>query len=407
MIITVICPLCGKTIQIEENNDANICICCNRAFITKNCQRIDNNNSDANAAVVNTNVNSEAERLYNNINGLLDRSHTADDIYLSKNIEEFKTKFPLDDRILLINYRLIFNKLLNTQSCDLVTLLNNLYSLKKYNQNVYNEKYQELYEYIKNISNEDYDDSMIDLKLGLRKVKYNEVLENAANYKKELEKYNKRYSEYETAKRAYDNADRKYSFDLNFWLNSGDTLSVPAPKKPAILDGPAPYEPYKPSNPNHIFFSILASSLNIAEKPRFGIDKKYLLKLYNFVDSNLEELIDESGSLQKFYAGIVKFFDKDVQDEINEKIKQKHIKQIMFQITKYFNEYQYYLNHKIKRAYEYINKPYYIEKKLLYVDHEKIKFTKGLFSVKYSENTSEFDVQKAAKIAFEKTNFEI
>ena len=41
MIVSVICPVCGKKIQIDDSNDANICIICGKPFITEKAVRCD------------------------------------------------------------------------------------------------------------------------------------------------------------------------------------------------------------------------------------------------------------------------------------------------------------------------------------------------------------------------------
>ncbi len=407
MIITVICPLCGKTIQIEENNDANICVCCNRAFITKNSQRVDNKSNEAISNIIEQNNNNgEVERLYNNIIGLLDKNLTNEDKYLNQNLEEFKTKFPLDNRIILINHRLNYNSLINNKFYDYKKLFDDLENLKNYNEELYQKYYNDLYEYIKMKTNEDYDSSMLDFKFALINLNKSKILTSANDYKKELEIYNKNYETYKKEKSTYDSIYRSYYNDLNRWLNSGNTLDTPSPKKPAILNGPGPSAPREPHNPNEVIYSSLKGALVLLKKAKYGIDHAYLLKLYNFFDSNFLQLVDQKGIVKAFLDECFNYLDKKSQEEIIERIKQKNINETLAQIKEFFNEFNTLLKlDKIKKAYKYINHPICIKGKTLNVEHEKSKFSKSLFTTKYLGNINTFSVDEATKIAFEKTNY--
>lgn len=79
MIISVICPNCGKKIQIDDSNDANICICCNRAFVTEKAQKCDENPAVAPVKTTPTKqpkARDDAERYYENVMGLLEKGKT-------------------------------------------------------------------------------------------------------------------------------------------------------------------------------------------------------------------------------------------------------------------------------------------------------------------------------------------
>ena len=115
MIINVICPSCGKKIQVDDSNDANICILCGKPFVTANAKSADNNETVS--SPTSQPKNDEATHLYNNIKGLAyiddDNSNKA----FKKNSEDFILNYPLDNRTSEVNFYIAYKEYIKVTKC--------------------------------------------------------------------------------------------------------------------------------------------------------------------------------------------------------------------------------------------------------------------------------------------------
>ena len=99
MIVSVICPVCGKKIQIDDSNDANICIICGKPFITEKAVRCDEEKAVSLNTDKSNNVNNNmADHYFNNIMGLYNQGKSRDEKAYLANIDSLKVNYPLDQR---------------------------------------------------------------------------------------------------------------------------------------------------------------------------------------------------------------------------------------------------------------------------------------------------------------------
>ena len=109
--VPAICTQCGAPIVVDDTKDAGICNHCGTAFITEkaiynynyvnNTTNITNTNNTYNVQDSEVHIHSQyddAETLYKNICGLLERGYATNSEAVTNNLKTLEEKFPLDER---------------------------------------------------------------------------------------------------------------------------------------------------------------------------------------------------------------------------------------------------------------------------------------------------------------------
>lgn len=109
--VPAICTQCGAPILVDDTKEAGICQHCNTAFITEkaiynynyinNTTNINNTNNTYNVKDSEVHIHSQyddAETLYKNIDGLLERGYAKNSEAVTNNLKTLEEKFPTDYR---------------------------------------------------------------------------------------------------------------------------------------------------------------------------------------------------------------------------------------------------------------------------------------------------------------------
>ncbi|MBO5737046.1 MAG: hypothetical protein J6S04_04480, partial [Clostridia bacterium] len=224
MIITVLCPICGKKIQIESTNDANICICCGQPFITSNAKPFED---DVITVVEPTKPqNTTADHYFNNIMGLLEKGVDEKDEALATNYNRFKTEYPLDERITICDYLIQYDKYHKAakKSVSLIQdLLVKLSAIK--DKALYEQYYTELLSEANELTHTD-SNEMLNVKLYLGNFNLNGLKGEIATYNAAMKKYAQDLAMCEANLRTFEKNLDKHGSAVRSFLNKNN---IPIP----------------------------------------------------------------------------------------------------------------------------------------------------------------------------------
>lgn len=415
MIISVICPNCGKKIQIDDSNDANICICCNRAFVTEKAQRCDGVSAQApvqtptqTAPPKQATAQDAAERYFKNVLGLLEKGKDESDGALCSNLNALRNQFPLDPRLQAAEFRLAL------QSYKKATSHKNGYVKKAFEYldglvgtDYYDECYDVLKEEAKKVCKSEGDGSLY-LKLILQDVNPNAILKYYASYKKEKETYQINYKGYQNELRNYESKVKRYEKDLERYQKAsleGTTLP------------PFPWKPSPPIAPRGVSFGDPSVSVLDEVLPLIGKQEKedfdYLTAKYCELAKYCEAIRPVTSTydsiVKKLYSLLPLDYRKKMEEEERarkEKIRAEKTAKTLFELKKFWEYYISLLKaKKFKDAYKYLTYSKKIEDKQIPTHQELTKFSKTLFSTKYNGDVNQLDAENLAKITFKNMNF--
>lgn len=463
MIITVICPICGKKIQIEDANDANICVCCGKPFVTSKALLVKNEETIFDEKT--TNTTNQADHYFNNIVGLLEKGVGCDDEVVITNYNRFKTDYPLDTRIAVCDYLFQYDKYqrLNKDFNLIYNLLNKLKAIKEteYYEIYYNQLLKNVNELTKTDTNE-----MLNIKLYLGNFSVDTLTRNVTNYKSSLEKYISDLKKCESTIRTYEKHLEKHgsavrsflnrheiSIPHDFYLSSLKISELKIDKNMSLSEyeneidryakelnsaslklthyekrinsyrsysySDFPYQavcvvpiiPIKPYLDQSLLLYLkdVYLALKIDE---YGIDKDYLYSEYKkFNNSGLKEYSEVNNIISKLFNLLPDELKNEIKEEERikkEKLRKEKEEAILKEIEKFWIKYVSIVkNQGVKAGYNYLNQIIRIENKIVYVNQELNNYKKGLFGVKYLSDINTFSIEDNKLLTYKKMNFNL
>lgn len=462
MIVSVLCPMCGKKIQIDDTNDANICVCCGKAFVTSKAIICD----DVVINVEKKTQNNQADHYFNNIVGLLEKGVSNEDEVLKKNYTKFKTEYPLDQRLAVCDYLIQYDKYQRKVEKDFSLINDLLLKLSEIKSKEYYDKYYNLLLKEANELSNTTTNEMLNIKLylgnfdldGLKKdinnynqssVKYLQDLKiceaNLKTYERNLDNFgssvrsflsrneigipydaylssptvNKLNLSDDMNEADYQKEIDRFAKELNTAVNKLssyerrlDSFSrysyVDFPMRPVCVIPIVPNKPYLNSK-WFVYLNSVAKELKIEE---YGIDTEYLYSQYKKINNaNLSNYSDVKNILSKIFM----LLPKDIQNAIREeeKIKQEQLRKkkedkILKELKEYWITYlACFKNKGHKAAYKYLNTVSKVENKIVYAHQELNNYKKGLFGVKYLKDINNFDLDENIMMTYQKMNFKL
>lgn len=412
MIINVICPNCGKKIQVDDSNDANICILCGKPFVTKNAKAFSNDN----IVNVDTNTIKEEDRLFNNIKGLVYKSDSNSNASFEKNSKEFILNYPLDNRIFEVNYYIAYKEYVrfkkenekynsdyigDTLYNSIKNLIKTLLLLKEKDINAYNENHKIILDSIN--KNTKYTGDSLDIKLYLSKFDLKAFKKGIIKYENDMIKYDKDVQSY------------------NRMVAEQNNLP---PWKPGMPVRMIPIKPIKPYTNLYKWITTFTTLKKDFKAKNFPIDEEYILDLCSSFDLYDDGFSETSDFFNEYSDVLLSILPKDKQNIIKErrrkeeerirleeeKRKAKEDLEIIEFTIKFWVKYESYLKAKeYKKAYNLIYDPlnYTIHKKKIYVDMEYPKFKKGLFGIKYKGDINNFNPTSYVETCLNKLNIKL
>lgn len=412
MIINVICPNCGKKIQVDDSNDANICLLCGKPFVTKNAKAFSNDNT----VHVDTNTIKEEDRLFNNIKGLAYKNDSNSIASFDKNSKSFILNYPLDNRIFEVNYYVAYKEYVRykkeSEKYDsdyigdglfnaIKKLIKTLLLLKENDINAYNENHKILIDSINKDTK--YTGDSLDIKLYLEKFDLNKFKKGIIKYEEEMIKYERDVQSY------------------NRMVSEQNSLP---PWKPGMPVRIIPIKPIKPFTNLYKWINTFTTLKKDFKAKNFPLDEEYILDLCSSFDLYDDGFSETSNFFNDYSDVLLSILPKDKQNIIKErrrkeeerirleeeKRKAKEDLEVIEYVIKFWVRYESYLKAKeYKKAYDLINDPrnHTVLNKKIYVEMEYPKLKKGLFGVKYKGDVNSFNTTSYVETCLNKLNIKL
>lgn len=462
MIITVFCPLCEKKIQIDNSNDANICVCCGKAFITSNAKLVDNNN--AIALEDHKQNNTSADMYFNNIVGLLEKGTEHSNESLVYNLNKFKNEYPLDERIDVCDYLIAYNNYLKANEKSFTLIHDLLLKLSKIKKTEFYGRYYAILLKEANTLTNTSSAEMLNIKLYFGNFDLKALKNDITSYKTAFKKYRQSLTSCEASVRTFESNLDKHGTAVRRFLTKNE-ISIPhdfyltSPRiNPLKIDENAGFSnqeseinryakeldsainklffyekrlnsyrsysyadfpvkpicavPILPIRPtlNTTWLSYLKDMCPSLQTEEYGIDADYLYAQYKLLNSaGLSEYIEVKNTISKLFS----LLPQDIKNEINEEerkrkeqIKKQKEEKILKEIEMYWANYLSVVKSQgAKAGYNYLTQSHKIENKIVYNQQELSNYKKGLFGVKYLSDINKFTIEDNTSLTYKKMNF--